>query len=454
VADTTPEPGIAKFLEAEKSFDRLRTDPKFLVILKKFRQYEEYWDSKAFGTPFRETLSDAEKLAGLSKLWSEIKYNFGYPERLIELDWDGLYLQSIPRVLGANSTRVYYRELVLLCARISDGHTNVFPPEQLNISAKPPLRTGLIEGHVLVLEVMSPLLEAQGIRAGMEIVSVDGEDVLQYANREVAPYQSASTRQDRELRTFWYGFLRGPAEQPVRLILLDPSGKVVEKNVLRQGYKDIKHRPPLEWRMLPRDNVAYVALHDFGTDDLVRQWIEAFPKISESSGLILDLRLNGGGSSDIGYEVIRYLVDKPFQTSREMMRSYNPTDRARGTLLAWTEAPASEIQPRDGSRYSKPVAMHTSAATFSAAEDFLVAWKNSGRGSIIGEPLAQAAPASRSCSGCRAEGTQGYARSATLSRMGASGWAGGSIPTSWFDLLSPTSRSAGTEFWNGRWNIC
>jgi carboxyl-terminal processing protease len=87
-----------------------------------------------------------------------------------------------------------------LCALVSDGHTNVYPPEKLNILSKPPLRTGLIEGHVMILEVMSPALDAQGLRPGMEIVSVDGQPALHYVKREVEPYQSASTSQDRELR--------------------------------------------------------------------------------------------------------------------------------------------------------------------------------------------------------------------------------------------------------------
>jgi C-terminal processing protease CtpA/Prc len=37
----------------------------------------------------------------------------------------------------------------------------------------------------------------------------------------------------------------------------------------------------------------------------VKQWQEAFPKIAEASAIILDLRLNGGGSSNIGFEILK-----------------------------------------------------------------------------------------------------------------------------------------------------
>src|SRR5262249_16433037 len=154
-----------------------------------------------------------------------VKYNFGFPEKLVALNWDQMYLDWIPRVLATKSTTDYYRELMVLCGRLSDGHTNLYAPPQSDIKAKPPLRTGLIEGRAVIQEVLSPTLEARGVRAGMEIVAVDGEPTLDYARREVQPYQSASTPQDRENRTYWYGFLRGPRAKPARLTAQDASGK-------------------------------------------------------------------------------------------------------------------------------------------------------------------------------------------------------------------------------------
>ena len=343
------------------------------------------WESKALSTPFRENISDAEKLAGVGKFWSEVKYNFGYPEKLIALDWDKLYLDAIPKVLATKSTADYYRELMRLCASLGDGHTNVNEPAAANISARPPLRTGLVEGRVIILEVMSASLEAQGIRAGAEIIAVEGEPAIAYARREVEPYQSAATPQDREVRTFWYGFLRGPREKAVRLTLRDPSGNESEKEIMRQGFTDISRRPLVEWRLLP-GTIAYVALNGFDSDASVKQWGEAFPKIREASALILDLRLNGGGSSNIGFEILKDLAEQPFMTSRERMRKYNPTDRARGTLLEFTDLPAGQVTPRPNGYHSKPAIVLSSGATYSAAEDFLIAWKNSGRGKIIGEP--------------------------------------------------------------------
>ena len=377
-------PSVAKGLEENHHFDSLRKEPGFQAVLAKERQYEHYWDSAAMKTPFRETLPDAEKLAGLSKFWSEVKYNFAYPEKLVALDWDRMYLETIPKVLASKSTAEYYQEMMRLCARIGDGHTNVYAPNQSNPGAKPSLRTGLVEGHVMILDARSPSLEARDVRAGVEVLEVDGVSALEYARRDVEPFQSASTPQDRENRTFWYGFLRGPAAKPVHLKLRDAAGKEFERDLERQASPDMRRMPLLDFRMLP-GNVAYVALNDFSNNALVKQWRDTVPKIADASAVILDVRLNGGGDGGIAFEVIKSLVDRPVPTSRVMMRSYNGTDRARGTLMDWIELPVESLQPSDGPHYSGPVVVLSGAATFSAAEDFLVAWKNSGRGKVIGE---------------------------------------------------------------------
>jgi carboxyl-terminal processing protease len=178
VAAEAPVPSLADFVGHQKAFESVRDDPEFAKILSSFRVFDSLWDSPELATSYKENLSDAEKVAGLSKFWSEVKYNFGFPEKLVALHWDKLYLDWIPRVLATKSTTDYYRQLMLLCARLSDGHTNVYAPMQSDLNAKPPLRTGLIEGRIMTQEARSPALNARAVRAGMEIVEVDGEPAL------------------------------------------------------------------------------------------------------------------------------------------------------------------------------------------------------------------------------------------------------------------------------------
>ena len=96
IAALIQEPAYANWMEQEKHLDAIRNEPGYQAILARERQFEHLWESPALNTPFRENISDEEKLGGLSKFWSEVKYNFGYPEKLVALDWDALYLQTIP----------------------------------------------------------------------------------------------------------------------------------------------------------------------------------------------------------------------------------------------------------------------------------------------------------------------------------------------------------------------
>src|SRR4051812_37493908 len=88
-------------------------------------------EKSAFKTPFRENIGDDEKAAGLSRFWSEVKYNFANFDLVPGLEWDALYLEYLPRVRATKSTLEYYRVLTELCARLKDGHTNVVPPAEL-----------------------------------------------------------------------------------------------------------------------------------------------------------------------------------------------------------------------------------------------------------------------------------------------------------------------------------
>jgi C-terminal processing protease CtpA/Prc len=346
--------------------------------------------SPALATPYRDNISDDEKVAGLSKFWSEVKYNFVYVERLKQLDWDKLYLEYLPKVRATASTADYYRVLMELCARLQDGHTNVYPALEVWESqlAGPKIRTRLIEHRVLVTAVFDPALRAQGVVPGVEVMTVDGEPALAYGRRVHEPYQSASTAQDRDVRTYGYAFLSGPRDKAPRVGFADAAGKRFELALPRYDSAALKtavpRRPPFELRMLP-GGVAYVALNSFENDDAANQFIAAFDQISKATALVIDVRNNGGGNSDVGYRVLATLTASPLATGQWSTRQYLPTWRAWGRPMPDLSEQQSGWRADPQHQFSQPVRVLTSAATYSAAEDFAVAFDTMKRGMIVGE---------------------------------------------------------------------
>jgi carboxyl-terminal processing protease len=324
------------------------------------------WSSKALDTPYRENLSEDEKVAGLSRFWAEVRFNFANFDLVPDLDWDAMYLAYLAKVRQTRSTREYYQVLEELCARLKDGHTNVVPPKEIAETLdRPPIRTELVEGKVLITRVASGRLAGEGVRAGLEIEAVDGVPVRQYVKERVAPYQSSSTPQDLEVRSYSYFFLVGPASQAVELTLRDERGNVFKRTVRRSGYDDIKPapRPLLEFKVL-EGNVAYVALNSFEDESLVKLFEDALPKIRKTRAMILDLRQNGGGDGSIGDRILAHLTGRSFKGSRWRTREYVPAYRAWGREEGWHTEEGEVTQGSPGSFYGKPIVLLIGPRTF------------------------------------------------------------------------------------------
>lgn len=383
----------ASELEADSNLLPLHRDPRWSELLAQMRA-KDVFDSKLFGsaalaTPYEKNLSEDEKIAGLSKLWSEVKYNFVYIDTLKAIDWDRLYLAYLPRVRATASTYEYYRLLAELTAKLHDGHSSIWPPRELwdRWLALPPIRTSLIEGRVMVLDVFDPELRQKGLVPGVEIVEVNNEPVKTFVARENAPVVSAATPQDAEARLYGRYFLAGSRDEPLRLTVLDAAGRRETIPVQRIGFEEYMKRAqpaPFELRFLP-GNVAYVVLNSFGDDTAAEQFIAAFGKIEGARALIIDVRNNGGGNSSVGYKVLATLTDKPFMTSKWATRDYRPTYRAWGRTMPDLEQVEEPFAPDLQHQFHGPVAVLTSATTYSAGEDFVVAFDALGRGKMIGQ---------------------------------------------------------------------
>ncbi|MEU0191277.1 S41 family peptidase [Streptomyces afghaniensis] len=98
-------------------------------------------------------------------------------------------------------------------------------------------------------------------------------------------------------------------------------------------------------------------------------------------GLIIDLRINGGGSDALGIHIAERLTDKPYVAYAKRARNH-PTDPGRHT-----RPEPIRVVPADGPRYTGPIAVLTGGSTVSAGETFTQALINRPGGTIrIGQP--------------------------------------------------------------------
>jgi carboxyl-terminal processing protease len=344
----------------------------------------------SLATPFRPDLPPDEKLAGLALVWAEARTNFANFDLVPTLDWDAAYLATIPRVLATTSTLDFYRELRAFYARLGDGHTLVHYPRALwtTTSARPPLVTRKLGDRVAILAVHDEALVARGVTPGLELLAIDGVPVAEWAATRVAPYTAASTPHDRDARVFGPDLLAGPLEERLVLRLADATGAVREETVARlprEEWLRRLERPAFALTTLP-GNVAHVELRSFDAPEVATAFAAAFDAIAGHAALILDLRDNGGGNSGHGWPILARLTSEPFATSAWTTRVLRPARRAWGFGEGHFGGVGRQLPAADGRIFRGPVALLTSARTYSAAEDFTVAFDAMERGPIVGEP--------------------------------------------------------------------
>jgi C-terminal processing protease CtpA/Prc len=348
--------------------------------------------STALHTDYSEKLSEAERLAGLALVWSEAKYNFANfdlsPE---DLDWDARYLEFIPRVRGAESTETYYRELQRFIAALEDGHSKVRMPQEISQRrSRPPIHTRLIDGKVMIYLVDSKRLLDEGLAIGQEVTHLDGVPVMKFVAERIMPFAAASTEQDRAVRAFTYSLLGGDKDTPVRITTLDARGVSRELEVARSGYlddDDVKPFPgSFSWRWVA-EGVALIDVRTFNDKAVLEQFNEALPELMLADAWIFDIRLNGGGNSGIGFGMIDALTAAEYPVFAWRTRIYRPTYRAWGReeAWAWHDAGGQTWTPEAGPKFDGKVAVLTSARTYSAAEDFTIAFRQVERGPVIGQ---------------------------------------------------------------------
>jgi len=220
---------------------------------------------------------------------------------------------------------------------------------------------------------------------GDEIVEVDGTPVRAYAETYIDPYISSSTPQDRLVRQYSYQLLHGDENRPIGLKIKNQSGVLRQEILPRKGYTDVVPPPKNNFKLLP-GNIAYISVDDFESDAAVLAFERAFPNILKARGLIIDVRNNGGGSSEYGMRILRFLTNKPIRGPNSYTRSDNGLSRNDRVFIKWTpliNSGGSDTRTRPVV-FSGPVTVLTGPKTFSAAEDFVAAFQTALRGTTIG----------------------------------------------------------------------
>ncbi|MGB8190986.1 MAG: S41 family peptidase [Chitinophagaceae bacterium] len=258
-------------------------------------------------------LTDTEKLFGLSLFWKEASYNFAYFDKS-NINWDSAYQAFIPQVLKTKNTYEYYRVLEKFCALLKDGHTNVYPPFLSKGSTNTQMIFEYREDKVIVTNVI--VQDSAKVPLGSEVISVNDMPIRDYLNTQVLPYVAASATHQLYNTAMRKMYAVPDTSHILNLQLKTPKGKMVAYSTRltagnqKWAYPYLSSKPGnFYYEELP-GKIAYIQINTFGDTSVVSKFKQNLPAIYNAKGVIIDLRYNGGGNTDVGVDILKYFTDK------------------------------------------------------------------------------------------------------------------------------------------------
>jgi C-terminal processing protease CtpA/Prc len=330
-----------------------------------------------FPRSVESSLSREERLLGLFKLWSAIRYFYPFPE-MIEGDWGDALREFIPRVDAAGDDRAYYYELQNMMARINDGHALL--DAQLPAQYRPPIEIREIEGQAVITRIDqgqslgSP--DLANLEVGMIIDRVDGRPVMELIAESLVRIPSATDQHRRYLA--FARLLVGQRSTDVRLEVASLPNEASRTVILSRTHSTLSSDP---------SSVSCWLEEGVGSIDLTRINKEGFEQaigeFSSSEGLILDLR-GYPSSVEIGM-VLDYLTDDEVSICgwAHIPVVYSPDPRKRGWKME-----AQRLESGSIDAYKGEVVILTNASAGSAPEWLLICLESTARVTIVGEATA------------------------------------------------------------------
>lgn len=298
------------------------------------------------------------------KIWRTLAERF-YDETMNGRDWDAVLEKYEGVAAEARDGREFDRVVAKLLAELNASHLTFHytpwgmkskPEEVKNPTAHPGMEfTSATEGPLVIDRVIpgSPL-------ALLENAPVAGEVVKRIAGKDV------------DARSPLTPIFNGAKGKPVLLVIENQQGQtrtleMVPVSYGRIRFLDRKHRVDLAKAAAQAKGYVYLPFTKMKEEDLEKLSIEVYRASTHAEGLILDLRDNAGGR--VADELLALFCQPKhaFTIPRGGERGY-PTDRR--VAPSW-----------DG-----PMVVLVNGNTYSNAEIFCHAFKQLGRGKLVGTP--------------------------------------------------------------------
>lgn len=315
---------------------------------------------------------------------------------LKKVDWTALHDEFAPRIAQAQTKDDFYRAMHAFLLSIPDTHIGMTIDPQVFYEQDGGgfglVLAELSDGSVIASRVLpNDPAQAAGIQVGAEIVTWDGQPVKQAIDNIEPFFGPFSTQQSKRLEQVAF-LTRVPPNASVKISFKNPGdaqAKEVTMNAkveydslfdsLPEYNQDVL-LPSIDGDILPGSGLGYIRIITFSDDFnlMAHLWEHYIGKIIDNKvpGLIIDIRVNPGGNSDLANQIASYFYNKEITLYSTLY--YNDLT---GDFQPQGEPAKISPAPK---YYDGPVALLVSPNCVSACEGFAYAMTRDNRSIVVG----------------------------------------------------------------------
>lgn len=243
--------------------------------------------------------------------------------RAKNINVQALFIDLSKKISGIKTEKEYFRYLHYYFSKLKNSHTRMFLNDYgINCSGK------LVENRLFIDKLSDKTFIRNGIKERNEIIKIDNIPVIEWL-RQQQNYVSSSTEE-------------GALKASVLFRVFSDDFKVsrIYDILTENGLKKVKvdFTKPANYSHLlflneqkasgkilnPR--TAYIEIKSM-SGKVVNDFIKAYDSLNNFQNLIIDLRRNSGGNSNLGEQMASFLIAKP-QKACVSRKKINPNSNA------------------------------------------------------------------------------------------------------------------------------
>lgn len=314
-----------------------------------------------------ELPSATRRAAIAAVLKAGIEGSFAHWEAVPELDFAAAFERCVAEMMAAPDRLAFGLAIQRLMAALGNGHTGFHdgwwaegPGRSFGLMLRP------FGERWTVTRSLRPELPV-----GTEVVGIDGAPMAEVLAQRRVLLCASNDRAAANL-LFYRRHLF-----PDRIVALTAAGADI---VVEKGGEGLPG-PALPALRYERD-VAILSIGSFDADAHEAGAVAAIETLKRDESLVIDLRGNGGGNTPL--ELLAALMDRPYRRWRSSVLQWTTLGRAWGEPPETITYPAPEHAPVPDAHRGR-LALLIDGMTGSAAEDFAMPFRDSGRAVLVGE---------------------------------------------------------------------